>query len=94
MSIRRPKRASRKAEPDIPSHSSASAGAATPEWGTAVAGHADAEFTPYAPATTFAVSTLVQHAKFGKGIVVAVDGNKVDILFEQGIRKLLHATSG
>jgi hypothetical protein len=93
MSIRRPKRASRKAEPDLPD--SATGGSnPIPDWGAAVAPRPDGDFVPYAPATTFAVSTLVQHAKFGKGIVVGVDGNKVDILFEQGIRKLLHATAG
>jgi hypothetical protein len=92
MSIRRPKRASRKAEPDLPNSLGAGGSAHLPDWGTAVGPRPDADFVPYAPATTFALSTLILHAKFGKGVVVGVDGNKVDILFEQGIRKLLHAS--
>src|SRR5262249_33847983 len=94
MSIRRPKRASRKNDPDVPSGAGGSQSAKMPEWATAVGDQPDDEFAAYAPGSTFAYSALVRHAKFGKGIVVAVDGNKIDILFEQGIRKLVHATPG
>ena len=52
----------------------------------------DSAFAPYSPSTTFAKDALIAHPKFGKGIVVDVDGNKLQILFEEGIRKLVHAT--
>ena len=94
MSIRRPKRASRKNDPDSASGPGGSQAVKMPEWAAAVGEKPDEKFSPYAPATTFAESALINHAKFGKGIVVAVDGNKIDILFEQGVKKLLHATPG
>ena len=94
MSIHRPKR---------PTHrrtESAAATRATPsapapkqvKWKEAVGSSPDEAFTPYSSAATFAKDSLVSHPKFGKGIVIEVDGNKIQILFEEGPRKLLHAT--
>ncbi|MEZ4408665.1 MAG: hypothetical protein R3A52_19660 [Polyangiales bacterium] len=33
------------------------------------------------------------HPKFGKGLVVAVDGGRIDVLFEEGVKKLVHGVS-
>ena len=52
----------------------------------------DKAFVAYATASTFAKDALVSHPKFGKGIVLEVEGNKINILFEEGIRKLMHGT--
>ncbi|HKQ71211.1 MAG TPA: hypothetical protein VJT73_17825 [Polyangiaceae bacterium] len=52
----------------------------------------DNAFSAYATGSTYQQNSLVNHAKFGKGIVLEVDGNKVQILFEEGVRKLLHGT--
>jgi hypothetical protein len=58
-----------------------------------VADKPDTAFTSYATASRFEKDALVAHSKFGKGVVVEVDGNKVHILFEEGVRRLLHGTS-
>jgi len=86
MSIHRPKRAtSRRSEaPGAGGRSSSPSSAPKPE----------GAFVAYAQGLTFAKDTLVNHAKFGKGLVVEVDGNKLHVLFEEGIRKLLHGTPG
>jgi hypothetical protein len=65
-----------------------------PKWKDAVADKPDGVFATYAPDQTFEKHALVAHAKFGKGIVVEVDGNKVSVLFEEGIRRLVHGTPG
>jgi hypothetical protein len=95
MSIARPKRASRKPE-SSPRGAAGSASAAPkpPKWKDAVGDQPDKAFVPYAPASTFQKDALVSHAKFGKGIVLEVEGNKVSILFEEGVRKLMHGTPG
>jgi hypothetical protein len=93
MSIHRPKRAtSRRSESSAPRGSSPSNTAKPPKWKDVVADKPDGAFANYAPALTFEKDALVAHSKFGKGIVVEVDGNKIHILFEEGVRKLLHGT--
>jgi hypothetical protein len=68
----------------------------TPEapasWAALVADKPDAEFKPYSMSTTFARNDLVLHPKFGKGVVVLVEGSRVEVLFEDGPRKLGHAS--
>jgi hypothetical protein len=98
MSIHRPKRASSRRS-DAPTSvtgrgSSSSGPPKPPKWKEAVADKPDAVFAPYSPTHTFARDALVSHSKFGKGIVVDVDGNKVHVLFEEGVRKLLQGTPG
>lgn len=93
MSIHRPKRATSRtradsASKDRPSNPSFK----PPKWKDVVGDKPDASFAPYAPANTYAQDALVAHAKFGKGLVLEVDGNKIHILFEEGVRKLLHGT--
>ena len=33
---------------------------------------------------------LIKHPEFGKGVVFEIEGNKAHILFEEGVRKLMH----
>jgi hypothetical protein len=96
MSIHRPKRATHRRTENAASQRTTpnSASAKQPKWKEVVGGQPDEAFVPYSPAATFVKDALVAHAKFGKGIVVEVDGNKVQILFEEGQKKLLHATPG
>jgi hypothetical protein len=96
MSIHRPKRAtSRRSDtPAAGRASSPSSAPKPPKWKDVVADKPDAAFAAYAPALTFEKDALVSHSKFGKGIVVEVDGNKLHVLFEEGVRKLLHGTPG
>ncbi len=64
-----------------------------PEWAKAVEGQADGVFTPYVPAKTFARDTFVDHAKFGRGKVLAVDGGRIEVLFSEGVKKLAHGVA-
>lgn len=60
-------------------------------WEELVAARGDAAFKPYAPSVVFHQHDLIEHPKFGKGIVQLVDGAKVEVLFQDGARKLGHA---
>jgi hypothetical protein len=45
----------------------------------------------YSPRSTFAAGELIDHPKFGLGVATAVkDGGKLDILFPDGPRTLIH----
>ncbi len=54
-------------------------------WTDETAGKDDSAFVPYALTTKFTKGTLIRHAKFGKGLVVAVEGTRVEVLFEDGV---------
>lgn len=60
-------------------------------WGEQIDGQADDVFVPYALAGHFPQGALLAHSVFGKGVVVAVDGRRIDVLFESGHKKLSHA---
>jgi hypothetical protein len=94
MSIHRPKRAASRRTDSASSLRSASNAPSTkpPKWKDVVADQPDQAFAAYNTGATFARDALVAHPKFGKGVVLEVDGNKVQVLFEEGIRKLLHGT--
>jgi hypothetical protein len=94
MSIHRPKRATARKTESAPSRGSSSPSSAPkpPKWKDVVADKPADAFATYASAARYEKDALVAHGKFGKGVVVEVDGNKVHILFEEGIRKLLHCT--
>ena len=59
-------------------------------WEEQIEGQPDEAFMPYVLAQRFAKGQLVVHAKFGKGVVVDVEANRVEILFQDGKRKLGH----
>ena len=92
MSIHRPKRPSSRKADSAPPRGSSSSAPKPPKWKDVVADKPDSAFAAYAPASRYEKDALIAHSKFGKGIVVEVDGNKVHILFEQGVLKLLHGT--
>jgi hypothetical protein len=60
-------------------------------WAQQMEGKEDGAFVPYSLATRFAKGQLVTHPKFGKGIVVHVEGARIEVLFEEGPKKLGHA---
>jgi hypothetical protein len=41
--------------------------------------------------TTFARDEIIEHPKFGKGVVVMVQGAKIQVLFQEGTKMLGHA---
>lgn len=57
----------------------------------ATEGKPDEDFTPYAMTTKFAKGQLILHPKFGKGVITDVDAVRVEILFQDGKKKLGHA---
>ena len=56
-------------------------------------GKADDAFLPYALSARFSKGQLVTHVKFGKGVVVDADAGRVEILFQDGMKKLGHGQS-
>ena len=51
----------------------------------------DASFVPFALATRYAKGDLILHPKFGKGLVLGVEGTRIEVLFQDGKKKLGHA---
>ena len=45
---------------------------------------------PYSPRSTFAVDDVVDHPTFGRGFVVAVRGDKIDLTFKAMEKTLVH----
>ena len=60
-------------------------------WADETAGKDDAAFAPYSTTTKFAKGALLLHSKFGKGLVILVEGTRIEVLLEDGIKKLGHA---
>lgn len=59
-------------------------------WEQHMEGQGDESFLPYAMTSRFAKGHFVSHAKFGKGVVVDADAGRVEILFQDGKKKLGH----
>jgi len=62
-------------------------------WQDQVAAQPDEAFSPYALTSRYDKGQLVTHPKFGKGLVTFVEGARVEILFQDGTKKLGHAAS-
>lgn len=62
-------------------------------WEESVDGKAETDFTPYNLGERFNKGQLVLHSKFGKGVVVDVEPARVEILFQEGKKKLGHGQS-
>ncbi len=59
-------------------------------WEEHTTGKDDSAFQPYAFTSRFAMGALIAHSKFGKGVVVGIDATNVDVLFQEGVKKLGH----
>ena len=55
-------------------------------------GKSDDLFAPFSVNATYAKGALITHPKFGKGVIVAVEGLRVEVLFADGMKKLSHMT--
>lgn len=64
--------------------------AKTWDWEKDVASQPDEAFAAYAATTRFAKEAFVTHPKFGKGVVVDADAQRVEVLFQDGAKKLAH----
>ncbi|HEY8078072.1 MAG TPA: hypothetical protein VIF62_28290 [Labilithrix sp.] len=63
-------------------------------WDEQVDGKPDEEFTPYSMTQRFTKGQLVLHTKFGKGVVTDVETGRIEILFQEGKKKLGHGAAG
>ena len=61
-----------------------------PTWAE-VEGKPEGSFVPFAMSTRFAKGDLITHPKFGKGLVLGVEGTRIEVLFQDGKKKLGHA---
>ncbi|MDF2692205.1 MAG: hypothetical protein K0S65_588 [Labilithrix sp.] len=59
-------------------------------WEEQVDGKTDDTFVPYALSARYTKGQLIVHTKFGKGVVVDADTVRVEILFQEGKKKLGH----
>jgi len=95
MSIKRSKqvsRGSRNRDDDLPSFLKPSTPPEPePTWENDVASKPDEAFVPYALTSKFDKGALINHAKFGKGIVIRSEGKLIDVRFQDGDRKLGHS---
>jgi hypothetical protein len=64
-----------------------------PSWDELVQSQPDASFIPYAMATKFEKGAFITHPSFGKGMVLAVEGTRIEVLFEGAVKKLVHGVS-
>ena len=62
-------------------------------WEEHMEGKTDADFVNYAMSSRFTKGQLLTHPKFGRGIVVAVDATNVQIMFQDGTKKLGHGVA-
>ncbi len=53
----------------------------------------DASFVPFALASRYAKGDLILHPKFGKGLVMGVELTRIEVLFQDGKKKLGHAVA-
>lgn len=60
-------------------------------WAEQMEGKGDDQFAAYSMASRFPKGQLVFHTKFGKGVVTHVEGARIEVLFEDGVKKLGHA---
>ena len=63
-------------------------------WDEVVGGRPDEAFVPYSFKSRYAKDALIAHPKFGKGLVLSVEGTHVEVLFSDGKKKLGHAMGG
>lgn len=59
-------------------------------WKAALAPHEGKPAVAYRATEKFGVDQVLEHAKFGRGIVKRVDGTKVEVLFQSGAKLLAH----
>lgn len=63
-------------------------------WEQALENQPDEAFTAYAMTARYTKGQLIIHPKFGKGVVTDVEPVRVEILFQEGKKKLGHGASG
>lgn len=90
MSMKRSKQ--RNTGPDRSSEDDAWAKPVDPEptWAE-VASKPDESFTPFALASRYAKGDFILHPKFGKGVVIDAEATRIEVVFQDGKKKLGHS---
>lgn len=60
------------------------------EWNEAFGARAGEAGVPYRTTSRFSEGQIVEHTKFGRGLVRRVDGGKIEVIFKDGARLLAH----
>ncbi len=60
-------------------------------WAEHVEGKGESAFVAYSMTAKFTKGALLTHPKFGKGAVIDVEPTRIEVLFEDGTKKLGHA---
>ncbi len=63
-----------------------------PTWAE-VEGKPEDSFIPFALSSRYAKGNLIIHPKFGKGLVLGVEGPRIEVLFQDGKKKLGHTVA-
>jgi hypothetical protein len=53
----------------------------------------DDSFVPFLLSSRYAKGDFISHPKFGKGLVLGVEGPRIEVLFKDGKKKLGHTTT-
>lgn len=91
MSINRPKRVSFRSNRESSTTFDAQKDLRPASWSEAVDGKDEGHFRSYSVKETYATGEGLSHPKFGPGVVVDVEPNKIGVLFESGERRLVHS---
>ncbi len=65
-------------------------GAAIPEWGTLKDQLGSSGILPYKMSDHFELEVAIQHPKFGLGFVMLSMPQRIDVVFEDGLKSLIH----
>ena len=90
MSMKRTKQRSGEKEKDQGTDFWAKPAVPEKTWEEQMEGKGDDAFAAYSMAGRYAKGQLLTHPKFGKGVVVDVEASRVEILFQDGKKKLGH----
>ncbi len=63
-----------------------------PTWAD-VESKAEESFVPFRLSSRYAKGDLITHSKFGKGLVLGVEGPRIEVLFHDGKKKLGHTVA-
>jgi hypothetical protein len=63
-----------------------------PSWAE-VEGKPDESFVPFVLSSRYAKGDLIRHPKFGKGMVITAEPTRIEVLFQDGKKKLGHAVA-
>jgi hypothetical protein len=64
-----------------------------PTWAGEVEPKPEGSFLPFVLSSRYAKGNLILHPKFGKGLVLGVEGARIEVLFQDGKKKLGHTVS-